>query len=204
MTGPESRTPQDDAEVDDAALVAALQAGDDEAYARMLRLYGGRMLAVARRFMRIEADAFDVVQDAALSAFRAIGGFQGGSRLSSWLHRIVVNAALMKLRHRRSRPEQSIEELLPSYSEDGHRLGAKPAWAAPEARGLEQREVQERVRGAIDRLPADYRTILLLRDIEELSTEETAKMLELSIANVKTRLHRARQALRTMLEGELT
>src|SRR6266542_4025914 len=94
-------------------LVMRLKAGDAEAFEEVVRTLGGRLLAVARRFLRDEEAARDAVQDAFLSAFRAIQGFDGHSQLSTWLHRIVVNAALMRMRVRERRPEQSIEPLLP-------------------------------------------------------------------------------------------
>src|SRR5262245_52418857 len=101
-------------------LLERLLAGEEAAYEQLVRTYGGRMLAVARRFLPVEEDARDAVQDAFLSAFRSIRRFEGNAQLSTWLHRIVVNAALMKLRTRRRKPEQSIEDLLPGYLEDGH------------------------------------------------------------------------------------
>lgn len=187
----------------DAELVANLQAGEPDAFAKVLDVYGGRMLAVARRLLRNEEDARDAVQDACLSAFRAIDSFKGEARLGSWLHRIVVNAALMKLRRRKARPEQAIDELLPTFTDDGHRKNPKSAWNAPSDVELQQSEMREMIQRNIDRLPNDYRTILLMRDVEGLDTETTAGMLSLSQSNVKVRLHRARQALRTLLEEEL-
>jgi len=137
------------------------------------------------------------VQEAFLSAFRSIDRFQGNARLSTWLHRIVVNAALMKLRTRRRKPEEPIDALLPGFLPDGHREERSGPWQPSAA--LERREQQALVRAAIDRLPDSYRTVLLLRDIEELDTAEVAEMLGLSPAVVKTRLHRARLALRELL-----
>jgi RNA polymerase sigma-70 factor (ECF subfamily) len=183
----------------DADLVGRLRAGDAVAFADLLRRHGPRLLVIARRFLRNEEDAQDVLQDAFLSAFRAIGGFDGKARLGTWLHRIVVNAALQKLRRRQRHPEQSIDTFLPAFLPDGHRANPGPAWrgaAAP----LERQETHVLVRQCIDRLPESYRTILLLRDIDQLDTEETAQLLGLSTAAVKTRLHRARQALRTLLD----
>src|SRR5262249_13559072 len=97
--------------MDDDALVERLRAGESEAFEELVRMYGGRLLAVARRYMRTEEDAQDVVQTAYLNAFRALSQFEGSCQLSTWLHRIVVNAALMRLRSRRRRPEESIEDL---------------------------------------------------------------------------------------------
>jgi len=184
----------------EAELLAGLRAGDDAAYERLVRTYGGRLLTVARRFLPSEDDARDALQDAFLSAFRAIGNFQEGARVSTWLHRIVINAALMKLRSRRRKPEEIIDELLPTFSEDGHRENAGPAWKETAESVLQQQETRALVRACIDRLPESYRTVLLLRDIEELDTEETARLLDVSPNAVKIRLHRARQALRTLLD----
>jgi len=181
---------------DEAALVAALRAGREDAYEQLVRSYAGRLLAVARRLLGEGEDAHDAVQEAFLSAFRSIDGFQGNARLSTWLHRIVVNAALMRLRTRRRKPEEPIDALLPGFLPDGHREERRP-WQPGAA--LERREQRQLVRAAIDRLPDSYRTVLLLRDIEELDTAEVAEMLGVSPAVVKTRLHRARQALREIL-----
>jgi RNA polymerase sigma-70 factor (ECF subfamily) len=161
------------------------------------------LLAVARRIVGNDETARDVLQEAFLAAFRSMDGFAGTARLSTWLHRIVVNAALMKLRSRRRRPEESIEELLPRFDETGHFADAPSAWEASFDRTFERGETRVLVRLAIDELPPSYRTVLVLRDIEELDTDETAAMLGVSPNAVKTRLHRARQALRTLLERRL-
>jgi RNA polymerase sigma-70 factor (ECF subfamily) len=187
----------------DLALVARLKAHDESAYEEVVRLYGGRMLAVARRFLQQEQDAQDAVQDAFLSAFKAIDNFEGNSKLSTWLHRIVVNAALMKLRSRQRRPERPIEDLLPKFDGDGHRHAAD-GWATTVDTTASDRETREFVRQKISELPDSYRTVLLLRDIEELSTDEAAQQLGITPGAVKTRLHRARLALRELIDGHLT
>ena len=133
-------------------------------------------------------------------AFRGIARFEGGARLSTWLHRIVINTCLMRLRSRGRRPEESIEELLPRFYEDGHRIDPGSAWRSEGVDPLESRETRALVRASIDRLPDIYRNVLLLRDIEGLSTEEAARMLDVKVDTVKVRLHRARQALRTLLD----
>ena len=180
-------------------LVARLRAGDESAFETLVRVHGGRLLAVARRFFTDEQDARDVVQEACLAAFRSVASFDGRAQLSTWLHRIVVNAALMKLRARRRRREEPIDELLPRFDADGHRMldgdGSVPASDAL----VEREETRARVRDAISRLPASYRTVLLLRDIEERDSAEVAGALGITPQAVKTRLHRARQALRTLL-----
>jgi RNA polymerase sigma-70 factor (ECF subfamily) len=186
---------------DEAELLAALRRGDDAAYAALVATHAGRMLAVARRLLPREDDARDAVQDAFLSAFRAIDSFAGDAQLSTWLHRIVVNAALMKLRRRRRKPEASVEDLLPGFLEDGHLSAPTPAWREEADVLLERSENRRLVRQAIERLPDIYRTVLVLRDIEGFDTEQTAAELGLTLAAVKTRLHRARQALKTQLDA---
>ena len=188
-----------DVNVEESALLARLRAGDEGAFEHVVRTYGGRLLAVARRILGSEDDARDAVQDAFLSAFRSLDRFEGGARLSTWLHRIVVNASLMKLRTRRRKPEQSIETLLPAFLEDGHFDERFASWSEPVDHALERRETRAEVRAQIAQLPETYRTVLVMRDIEELDTEETARQLGISPNAVKIRLHRARQALRTLL-----
>ena len=184
-------------------LLAALKAGDDAAYETLVRTYAPRMLMVARRFMRQEQDAQDAVQDAFISAFKAIEKFEGNSKLSTWLHRITVNACLMKLRSQKRKPERPIEDLLPKYHDDGHPQSVPQGWAVTTDTAVQDRETQRFVREKIDELPESYRTVLLLRDIEEHSTEETAQLMGISNGAVKTRLHRARQALRELLDARM-
>ena len=186
----------------DAALVERLRDNDPQAYEVLVRQYGGRMLATARRFVGSDEDARDVVQEAFLAAFRAIETFAGNARVSTWLHRIVINTALMKLRSRRRRREESIESLLPRFAEDGHWADGTSQWETSPDTVVDREQTRAMVRKAIDRLPAGYRSVLLLRDIEDLDTEETAAMLGITPNAVKVRLHRARQALRTLLQSE--
>lgn len=178
----------------DVALVARIRRGEESACEALVRDYGPRMLAVARRFLPCHEDCNDAVQDAFISAFRAMDSFGGTSSLGTWLHRVVVNACLMKLRRRKS--EQSIEPLLPQFAADGHHAARIEADAFAKASAAETRAW---VRQCIDRLPGAYRAVLLLRDIEGHDTQETAEILSCTVANVKTRLHRARQALRTIM-----
>lgn len=188
--------------IDEDTLLAGLRSGDDRAYEQMVRAFGGRMMAVALRILRNEEDARDAVQTAYLSAFRSLGAFEGGCRLSTWLHRIVVNAALMKIRGRRRRPEESIESLLPTYLEDGHHAEQFSRADIPADRLIEQKETRAIVRACIDQLPERYRAILIMRDIEDVSTAEVASMLGITANAVKIRLHRARQALATLLRRQ--
>jgi RNA polymerase sigma-70 factor (ECF subfamily) len=188
--------------VGEAELIARLRAGDQDAFEELVRAYGARLLSVARRFVRNESDAEDILQAAYLCAFRSLHQFEGNCQLSTWLHRIVVNQALMKLRTRRRKPEESIERLLPAFQDDGHHVEQFCEWSVPADVLLERQETRATVRACIRLLPANYREVLMLRDIEELSTQDVAEMLNLTPTAVKVRLHRARQALSTLLRKE--
>ncbi len=185
--------------LDDPSLVAGLRAGDNATFDTLIRQYGGRLLSVARRIVGNDDDAREAVHEAFVAAYRARATFQGGARISTWLHRIAVNAALMKLRTRRRRPEDSIDDLLPTFQADGHHTEKFASWDEPVDVTLSRRETAAFVREAIDRLPESYRVVLMLRDIDGLSTEETARMMGITSNAVKIRLHRARMALRTLL-----
>jgi RNA polymerase sigma-70 factor (ECF subfamily) len=188
----------------DAILLAGLRSGDQHAFEEMVRRFGGRLLATVRRYLRSEADACDALQDAFLCAFKSIGTFKGDSQLSTWLHRIVVNSALMHLRAKRGCAEAGageIDELLPRFDTAGNWVDG-PTHSVPAHVLLEASETRAMVRRCIDLLPDNYRIVLILRDIEELATEEVASLLVATPSNVKVRLHRARQALKALLERE--
>src|SRR5687768_10683647 len=146
----------------DAELVARLRAGDGIAFEAIVRTHGGRLLSVARRILGNEEDARDAVQDAFIRAYKAIDAFEGRAQLSTWLHRIVVNVALMKLRQRRRHPEESMDELLPDFRSDGHQTVKSRDWGDAV---LERKETAAIVRDAIAQLPDQYREVLVLRDI---------------------------------------
>jgi RNA polymerase sigma-70 factor (ECF subfamily) len=183
----------------DAELVARLQRGDDTAFEAIVRTHSGRLLSVARRILGNDEDAQDALQDAFIRAYKAIHTFESRAQLHTWLHRILVNSALMKLRERRRRPTESIEDLLPTYTADGHQAVASRDWSDAV---LERKETAAIVRQAIEMLPDQYREVLVLRDIEEKDTAEAAEILGTTSNVVKVRLHRARQALRTLLDRE--
>ena len=185
--------------MDEAALIEGIRSGSDAAFSIVVRRESGRLLAVTRRILNNEDDAREAVQEAFISAYRARHQFQAGARLSTWLHRIAINAALMKLRARRRRPEDAIDDLLPRFLPDGHHVEQFRSWSEPVDVALTRRDTMATVRRAIDQLPDSFRTVLLLRDIEGLSTEEAATMLGTTPNAVKIRLHRARMALRTLL-----
>jgi RNA polymerase sigma-70 factor, ECF subfamily len=183
----------------DRSLIARLKNGDGDAYEEAVRVYSGRLLAVTRRILGNDEEARDALQDTFLSAFRSITRFEGDSRLSTWLHRIAVNAALMKVRTRKRKPERSIEDLLPAYREDGHHAEGFVSWDPPVDVAMEIAHNRALVRECIAELPEQYRVVLMLRDIEDVDTVDVAAMLAITPNAVKIRLHRARQALRTLL-----
>lgn len=185
---------------DDGRLLERVRAGDERACEALVRRHGGRMLAVARRFLRAEEDSADAVQDAFLSAFRSLDGFDGNSALGTWLHRIVVNVCLMRLRARSRSREVCLDDLLPTFDATGHHSHPIRSWEDQGLARLTQAETRAQVRACIDQLPDSYREVLVLRDIEGLDTEQTARLLGVNTGAIKTRLHRARQALRALLE----
>lgn len=187
----------------EAELLAALRAGDERAFEALVRTHGPRLLALTRRYTRTEEDAQEALQDAFVSAFRGLDRFEGGALLSTWLHRIAVNAALMIERRRSRRREQDIEELLPVYGPGGHRIEPPAAWSEPVGAELEREELRTLVLRSIAQLPENYRTVLVLRDIEELDLAEIAARLDITPGAAKIRVHRARQALRTLLDPHL-
>ena len=181
----------------DAELVARLKAGDQAAYAQLVEEHAGRIYRLALRMMGNEADAEDVLQETFLNAFRSIDRFEERSSLSTWLYRIASNAALMRLR--RKEPEQiSVDE--PLERDDGDLVPRQffDFCCLPEEDLLRDEAVAEMNR-AVEELPPTLRSVFILRDIEGLSTEETAKALGLSVSAVKSRLMRARLKLRERL-----
>ena len=190
------------AKAGDADLIARIRAGDESASETLVRENIGAMLAVARRFLRCEAESADAVQEAFILAFRALDSFEGNSGLSTWLHRLV-NRCLGRLRSRKRRPTVSLDDLLPAYDEDGRYVRPVRSWVPEAEDPLLRAETRAQVRACIERLPACYRTVLVLRDMEEFDTDQTAERLGSTPGAVKTRLHRARQALRSLLEPVL-
>jgi RNA polymerase sigma-70 factor (ECF subfamily) len=158
------------------------------------------MIAVAERLLNDRALAEDAVQEAFISAFRGLDKFQNKSTLKTWLHRITVNTALMKLRQLKRLAEQPIDEYLPEFDKNECRIEA--AWQAiPSTEEIISSEQQrQQIHAAINQLPDAYRIVLLLRDIEGYDTSEVAQLLEISENNVKVRLHRARAALKKLIE----
>lgn len=188
-----------DSPAEEAALIAALKRGDDAAYVTLVRRYGDYLYRVALRVTRNETEAGEAVQEAFISTFRGIAGFESRSSLRTWLHRLAVNAALMRRRATERKAEVPIEELAP---EVGLERESQPEWSFTESVEIQAARdgVRRAVNEAIDRLPEQYRILIVLRDIEGYDTREVAQMLDDTEGNVKVRLHRARTALKRQLE----
>lgn len=182
---------------DEADLLRRLRAGDDGAFEQLVRTHGGRLLTVTRRITRSEHDAEDAVQEAFLSAFRSLASFDGRSALSTWLHRIAVNCALMKARGKRGET-RSIEELLPVFDGGLHKEHPVP-WTDTAEGGAGEVPVWD----ALSQLPEEYRDVLVLRDVEGLESKSVAAALGIGDALVRQRLHRGRQAMIKLLQPSL-
>lgn len=169
----------------------------------LVRANIGWMLALAERLLRDRGLAEDVVQESFVRAFEGLANFEGRSTLETWLHRITVNTALSKLRQVKRLAEQSIDEHLPEF--DRHDCRVELPWShlASVEEIMESDDLRRRVYVAIDELPDAYRVVLQLRDIEEYDTSEVAALLDITETNVKVRLHRARAALKKLLEPVL-
>ena len=178
-------------------LVLAAKKGDLEAFSELVKRYDRNIFRIAQHITHNEEDAQDVVQDAFLKAYRNLEQFQGNSKFYTWLVRIAVNEALMKLRRRRSDKTVSIDEDV--ETEEGSMPREVADWGPNPEQLYGQSELSDILKKTIQGLPPGFRTVFVLRDVEGLSTEETAEMLSLSIPAVKSRLLRARLQLRERL-----
>ncbi len=186
----------------DAALVAQLRRADAGAAEALVGAYGDRVYRLALRITGNASDAEEVVQDALWTASRRIDTFRGAAAFGSWVYRITANAAYQKVRGRRSRRhEVSWEGLVPSFDDNGQHAEVAVDWS----RSLKDPAIEGELKGvlgrAIDELPADYRTAFLLHDVEGLSNAEIAQTLQVTLAAIKSRVHRARLFLRRRLAG---
>ena len=197
MSTPTPTEPKPPAVVTDEDLVARARTKDFAAFEELVDRYEDKIFRLAFRFVRNETEAKEIVQDTFLLVWRKLDTFKGDSQFGSWLYRVATNTALMRLRAQRRHPEISTEELPVDYLDNyGQLPAAGENWAKRPDDELQSDELRGRIQKAVDELPEIYRTVFIIRDVEGLSTEETAEVLEISIPTVKTRLHRARLALR--------
>lgn len=180
----------------DLELVKAFNKGCLESYEELIRRYSTKAYSLASRLTRNPLDAEEVLQDVFVTVYRKLRGFEGKSSFSSWLYRVTVNAAFMKLRKRKQDQSVSLEDILPQV------LNGSIARAAVELEGdkhTSRREVTRVLEDAINKLPDDYRPVFILRDVDGLTSREVSKILDLTIPAVKSRLHRSRLMLRKKL-----
>lgn len=186
-------------EPDERQLVDLARGGDAAAFEQILDRHQERVLRVAYSILRDPMDTEEVTQDVFLTVFEKIDSFRGDSSFSTWIHRITVNAALMRKRRNRSRKDILLEEVMPIFKENGHIAADVADWSEQASDPALQSEARTVIQAAVDQLDEKYQTVFLLRDVEGLSSEDTAGILELSIPAVKSRLHRARLFLRREL-----
>ena len=192
----------DHAGLDEAELVRLAQAGDGEAFRAIMQRGNQRLFRVARGVVRDDAEAEDVLQEAYVRAFAAIGGFRGEAGVMTWLTRIVLNEARGRLRKRR--PMVGLEQIEAAQMDGAQVIPFPNAFgaASPEADAA-RAQIRGLIEHAVDDLPEAFRIVFIMRDIEECSIEETAANLDLKPETVKTRLHRARRLLREALDARL-
>jgi RNA polymerase sigma-70 factor, ECF subfamily len=189
-------------------LLAQARGGDVAALERLMEEYSGRVFRLADGITRNHADAEEIVQDVFVTILNKGDTFVGRSALSTWIYRVTANAALNKRRGKRRELEVSIDEHLPTFQPDGHRSGERAYlladWSQDPERATLAGETRRVLERSLDALPPHYRAILVLRDVEDLSNEHVAEVIGESVASVKSRLHRARMALREQLTRHLT
>jgi RNA polymerase sigma-70 factor, ECF subfamily len=181
--------------------VEKIKAGDFEAFTELVTRYEGKVYRLAMRMLRKPEDAEDALQETFLQVHRGIRSFEGRSTFSTWLFRLATNICLMKLRHRGTEPPRllPLEDYLPQEKEGGH--SQIQDWPEKPEELLLSKESREKMLEALGKLPAEYRAVFILRDIEGFSNAETGETLGISVAAVKSRLHRARLSLRSALAG---
>ena len=188
----------------DAALIEGLRREDEEAVATLVERYGDRVYRLTRRITGSNEDAEEATQDALWTAARKIQTFKGESAFGSWLYRIAANAAYMKVRSRKAKNHEiSMDEVLPNLDEDRRHFEPMDDWSRRIEDPAVQGELRHVLEEAIDALPSDYRTALVLHDIDGLSNPDIAEVLGISLPAVKSRVHRSRLFVRQRLNGYL-
>jgi len=189
--------PTTQAGIDEATLVAQAREGDTQAFGELVRRYEGRIFRLAQHVTNNREDAEDVLQETFMKAYEHLDQFQGNSKFYTWIVRIAVNQALMKLRRRKTDKSVSMDENIDTGEDTIVREIA--AWGEDPEQRFSREELGRILGNAVESLEPPYRSVFVLRDIDELSTEETAEALNLSIPAVKSRLLRARLQLREKL-----
>lgn len=181
----------------DWPLVERAKAGDHAAFTELVKRYEGKVYQLALRLTGNRMDASDVIQDVFLSVYQKIHTFRGAAAFSSWLYRITANASFAKLNQRRRAAAVSLDDVLPAVEDLSSDLFTD--WSLKPDTVLSNKEAREALEKAINALPDEFRTVVVLRDVQNLSNQEVAEILKLSIPAIKSRLHRARLVLRKKL-----
>lgn len=189
---------------EDLRLVALANEGDYAAFEQIVDRYQDKAYRLAWSMMKDDDQAADVVQDAFLNVYRKLDTFKGDSKFSSWIYRVVVNAALMKLRKQKRRSEVQLDALGPSFLDDDHTVTSMSQWRTRGDEAALDHELREKIVAAVDELEPKYQTVFVLKEVEGLSLQEIGDIMDLSIPAVKSRLHRARLYLRATLEPYLS
>lgn len=188
---------------DEADLIERLRRADPDAIEALMERFAAKAYRLAHGITKNPADAEEVVQDVFTAIVQKIASFQGRAALWTWIYRVTTNAALNKRRGKRREVEVPLEPDLPAFKADGHRDGDRAFlvadWSERPDEVLLSKEGRAMVNAALARLPDDYRAVVVLRDVEELSNEQAAEVLGETVGSVKSRLHRARMALREQL-----
>lgn len=198
MTEATKATPKID---QDSELVHAIQSGRNDLFARLVERYQGALYNFGLKMCGESRDAEDMVQDTFLNVFKYLKGFRHETRFRNWLYRIASSACLKKRRKSKFAPERelSLEDFMPEDAAQADQ--SVPAWASLPLDRVLNEELHRTLKRAILELPEKYRMVLVLRDVEGFSTEESAQILKLTPANIKVRLHRARLFLRDQLKS---
>jgi RNA polymerase sigma-70 factor (ECF subfamily) len=200
---PSAPAPRPASKVDDAELVGRIARHDQAAFEVLMRRHNGKLFRVARAILKDDAEAEEALQDAYLEAYRHMGDFRGGARLSTWLTRIVINQALMRLRkQKRDRivvpfgSERATEQGLAEADVSDERSETPPGATL-------RAEIRRALERRIDELPIAFRTVFVMREVEDMTVDETAECLSIPAATVRTRLFRARALLREALARDM-
>jgi RNA polymerase sigma-70 factor (ECF subfamily) len=188
--------------VGEAELISRIIAGERELFYDLIKPYERAAFMTALSVLKCEADAEEIVQEAVLKAYRALGSFRGDSKFSTWLIKITLNEARMKLRRSKVGAEVSLEDLT-DESDGDYTPAILTDWREIPSQALERKELREALQRAVNELPQTYREVLVLRDIREMNIAETAQLLGISASSVKVRLFRARLLMQKILAPEL-
>jgi RNA polymerase sigma-70 factor, ECF subfamily len=193
-TGPQPLT--------EAEMISRILRGERDLFYDLIKPCERAVFLTAYSILKSEADAEEVVQEAALKAYKALGSFRGEAKFSTWLVKITLNEARMRLRRSRSEPEVSLEDFVDDGDSD-YTPAILTDWREIPSESLERKELRETLRRAVNELPEKYREVLISRDVREMNISETAELLGISEGMVKTRLFRARLLMQKMVAPEL-